>query len=124
MIATDTSALSSYLRGEKGPEVDRVDAVLSAGELVLPPVVVSEMLSSEVNIAALEALIQELDLLEIIEGYWHRAGHARRMLHSKGLKAKVGDALIAQSCIDHDVALITRDRDFRNFARHCGLKLA
>jgi hypothetical protein len=31
---------------------------------------------------------------------------------------------IAQSCIDADVKLITRDRDFRHFATHCGLKLA
>jgi predicted nucleic acid-binding protein len=36
----------------------------------------------------------------------------------------LGDALIAQSCIDHDVPLITRDTDFRHFAKHCGLKLA
>jgi predicted nucleic acid-binding protein len=42
----------------------------------------------------------------------------------KGLKAAVADALIAQSCIDNDVALITRDPDFRHFAKHCGLKLA
>jgi hypothetical protein len=41
----------------------------------------------------------------------------------KGLRAKTADALIAQSCIDHDVALIARDRDFRHFVRHCGLKL-
>jgi predicted nucleic acid-binding protein len=46
------------------------------------------------------------------------------MLHAKRLKAKVADTLIAQSCIDHDVALITRDGDFRHFAKHCGLKLA
>jgi len=32
--------------------------------------------------------------------------------------------LIAQACIDNDVALITRDADFRHFAKHCGLKLA
>ena len=26
--------------------------------------------------------------------------------------------------IDHDLPLITRDADFRHFAKHCGLKLA
>jgi predicted nucleic acid-binding protein len=40
------------------------------------------------------------------------------------LRARLPDALIAQSCIDHDVALITRDRDFRYFAKYCGLRLA
>jgi predicted nucleic acid-binding protein len=40
------------------------------------------------------------------------------------LLARLLDALIAQSCIDHDVMLIARDDDFRHFAKHCGLKLA
>jgi len=31
--------------------------------------------------------------------------------------------LIAQSCIDHHVPLITRDGDFRPFARYAGLTL-
>jgi hypothetical protein len=48
----------------------------------------------------------------------------RRVVLRKGCKARVGNALIAQSCIDHDIALITRDRDFRHFVAHCGLKLA
>jgi predicted nucleic acid-binding protein len=39
-------------------------------------------------------------------------------------KARVADVLIAQSCLDHAVALITRDRDFRNFARIARLRLA
>ncbi len=52
------------------------------------------------------------------------AGSARRLRKQKGLRAKIADTLIAQSCIDHDVALITRDGDFRHFAKHCGLKLA
>ncbi len=36
----------------------------------------------------------------------------------------LADALIAQSCIDHDVRLVTRDADFRHFARLGGLRLA
>ena len=40
------------------------------------------------------------------------------------VKAGLADSLIAQSCLDHDLALITRDRDFRHFARHAGLRLA
>jgi predicted nucleic acid-binding protein len=37
--------------------------------------------------------------------------------------ARLGDALIAQSCIDQGVALLTRDRDFRTFAETAGLDL-
>jgi predicted nucleic acid-binding protein len=92
--------------------------------LALPPIVVTEILSDSAGAALVERQIEQLTQLDLKEGYWTRAGHARRVLHQKGLRAKVADALIAQSCIDHDIALITRDRDFRHFAQHCGLRLA
>lgn len=57
-------------------------------------------------------------------GYWERAGANKRILKGLGLKCKIAEALVAQSCIGHDIALITRDGDFRHFAKHCKLKLA
>jgi predicted nucleic acid-binding protein len=38
-------------------------------------------------------------------------------------KARLGDALIAQCCIDHGIPLLTRDRDFRAFAEAASLDL-
>ncbi len=46
------------------------------------------------------------------------------MVKRSGCKAALGDALIAQACIDADVALLTRDTDFAAFAELGGLKLA
>jgi len=57
------------------------------------------------------------------DDYWERAGRARAILRKLKLKARTADALIAQSCIDHDVPLLTRDKDFEVYAKHCGLKL-
>ena len=59
-----------------------------------------------------------------MDGYWERAGRNRRMLIASGLRARTIDSLIAQSCIDANVELVTNDPDFRHFASHCGLKLA
>jgi predicted nucleic acid-binding protein len=42
---------------------------------------------------------------------------------AKRRKARLGDALIAQTCVDGGIALITRDRDFRVFAQAAGLHL-
>jgi hypothetical protein len=86
--------------------------------------VVTEILSDPAARPLLASPIEDLELLAIRDGYWQRAGDIRRILKQKGLRAKIVDALIAQSCIDYDVALITRDADFRHFAKHCGLKLA
>jgi predicted nucleic acid-binding protein len=38
-------------------------------------------------------------------------------------RPKLADALIAQSCIDANISLLTRDRDFAPFARYAELKL-
>ncbi len=124
MIAADTSSLIAYLAGETGKDVERISAAIDAAELHLPPVVITELLSDPRNMAVLEPKISSISMLEISPGYWNRAGKTRAALLARSLAAKVPDTLIAQSCIDHDVALITRDADFRHFAKHCGLKLA
>jgi predicted nucleic acid-binding protein len=38
-------------------------------------------------------------------------------------RPKIADTLIAQSCLDHDVPLITRDVDFKAFQKFAGLQL-
>lgn len=123
MIAADTSSLSALLAGESGVDVEKLFDALKDSSLVLPPAVLTEILSDPKS-AAITTKLESVALLEINEGFWRRAGEARAKLKSRGLKANVGDALIAQACIDHDVALITRDEDFRHFAKHCGLRLA
>jgi predicted nucleic acid-binding protein len=62
-------------------------------------------------------------LIEIGPGYWQRAGELRAKVLAKRRKARLGDALIAQSCIDGGVSLLTRDRDFRAFAEAARLDL-
>jgi len=124
VIAVDTSTLSALFAGEQGKDVDLLADGLARGDVRLPPVVLTEILSDPAAAKVLAPRLVDLELLDVSEGYWQRAGESRAKLRARGLKAKVVDALIAQSCIDHDVALITRDQDFRHFAKHCGLNLA
>jgi predicted nucleic acid-binding protein len=86
-------------------------------------VVLLEALSDPSAEKTIAHLTDKIPLLKVTEGYWARAAMTRRTILSHKLKAKLGDALVAQSCIDHDVPLITRDKDFRHYAKHCGLKL-
>lgn len=123
MIAADTSSLVAYLSGESGDDVDRIDAAIASGELHLPPPVLSELLTKS-DQSQIDELLSEIPLMDLRPGCWERAGQSRRVLRQSGLKAALADALIAQCCIDADVALIARDRDYRHFERLCGLKLA
>ena len=104
--------------------MDALDTALAPrNQAHLPPTVICELLSVPCA-AEIESLILALPRLGILDGYWERAGHLRRRLHAEGRKAALADTLIAQSCLDHDVALLTRDRDFSAFARLGGLTLA
>ncbi|MEK7381699.1 MAG: PIN domain-containing protein [Elusimicrobiota bacterium] len=122
MIAADTSAWLDYSKGvESGPS-RRLEQSLSEGTLVLPLPVLFEVLSGPGLTQDAEKFIRELPRLAAKPGYWERAGELRRVLLKKGLKARAMDCLIAQNCIDHDVALIAADLDYRHFAK-MGLKL-
>lgn len=52
------------------------------------------------------------------------SGLLRATILRTGRRAKLADSLIAQSCLDHQATLITRDRDFSVFASLAGLRLA
>ncbi|HUO83706.1 MAG TPA: PIN domain-containing protein [Thermoanaerobaculia bacterium] len=122
LIAIDTSALRRFLSGESGRDVDLVRTAVAEGRGVLPPVVLCEALSDPNLPAGLAEDLSALPILDIEQGFWFRAGMLRSRLIKAGYKAKLADVLIAQTCIDHGVALISNDRDFRHFTRH-GLKL-
>jgi len=70
MIAADTSALSFFLRGEIDPAADKLAAALAAGDLILPPVVITEILSDQSSAKLIESIITEIAVLDIKEGYW------------------------------------------------------
>jgi hypothetical protein len=124
MLAVDSSSFIAYIDGVDGSDVEALDGALASGQIVLPPVVLTEVLSQPGLPESHRRRLLAIPVLEPDPGYWTRAAASRSVLIARRLRARLADALIAQSCIDHDVALITRDRDFRHFAKHCGLKLA
>jgi len=123
MIALDTSSMIAFLSGKRGNDAEAVGVAFRLHQAVFPPVVVTELLSDPTLQERVALLIRSVPALEIRAGYWERAGKLRAMLLGRGLRARLADTLIAQSCLDHDVPLVTRDGDFRHFARHAGLRL-
>lgn len=121
MIAVDTSSFIAYLSGEKGKDVDALELAFQQKQAVFPPPVLCELLSDSRLPKSVVSLIKDVPLLPIIEGFWERAGFLRSKLISKGRKARLADTLVAQTCIDHGISLITRDLDFRCFAKEAGL---
>ncbi len=123
MIAADTSVLIDYFQGKETVQAAKLDEILISHSLVLPAPVLVEILSDSFLPKKFIEKILELPLLKPTEDFWVRAGLNRAKLISKKLKARLADTLIAQSCIDYKVPLITCDTDFRHFVKYCGLVL-
>jgi predicted nucleic acid-binding protein len=124
VIAVDTSSWSAFLEGKQGPDVEALEQALEHGNVVLPPVVLSELLSSPKLPGEAAKLFANVPLLEVGSGYWERAGRLRAKVLAQGFRARLADTLIAQTCIDHRVPLVTRDDDFRHFVSLGGLRLS
>jgi len=126
MIAVDSSSWIAFFSEQESPGDDTalVESALADHQACLPPVVLTELLSAPDLPRPLAALLTALPLLEQLDGFWERAGRLRAKLIARKHRARLADALIAQSCIDHQVRLVTRDDDFRHFARLGGLRLA
>ena len=83
----------------------------------------TEILSDPILSSEVSETLSELPLIEVGPGYWQRAGELRAKVLAKRRKARLDDALIAQSCMDRGIPLLTRGRDFRAFAGAAGLDL-
>ena len=123
MIGVDASTLLAFLRDEKGGDVAALANALHHGEIVLPPMVVTKILSEENLDDLLVAKLVSLPVIELTPGYWARAGQTRAHLKTRGVKAKLPETLIVQACLDHDIGFITRDKAYAPYAEHCGLRL-
>ena len=118
MIAVDTSTWIAFLQGDGGEDAELLDRALEDRQVLMVPVVLTEVLSDPRLSSEVAQTLSELPLIEVGPGYWQRAGELRAKV-----LARLGDALIAQSCMDRGIPLLTRDRDFRAFADAAGLDL-
>lgn len=123
MIAVDTSTWIAFFEGATGEDTRLLDEALANRQLVMVPAVLVELLSDPQLPADLLEMLCDIPLVEPTPGFWQRAGILRAKVLGQGRKARLGDALVAQCCIDGDIRLITRDRDFQAFAAAAGLRL-
>ena len=106
-----------------GDDADLLDRALQDRQVLMVPVVLTEVLSDPKLPSDVSQTLTELPLISVEPGYWQRAGELRAKVLAKRRKARLGDALIAQCCIDPGIPLLTRDRDFRAFAEAASLDL-
>jgi predicted nucleic acid-binding protein len=125
MIAADTSTWVAFL-DKPATEDDTLllRKALQEQQLLMIPVVLTELLSDPHLPRALASGLLAVPLIRIDAGFWQRTGILRAKVLAKGRRARLADSLIAQTCLDEGIPLITRDRDFRAFAEVSQLQLS
>jgi len=123
MICLDTSSIIAYLQGVEGKDVTLIDHALLDQIAVFSPVTIAELLSAPNLSSTLRETLMAIPMLAIQEGFWERTGLLRAKILAKGFKAKLADTLIAQTCLDHQIPLVTRDQDFQIFKKLTKLHL-
>lgn len=130
-LFVDTSVWSLALRRDRPRdtlEVRRLRAALEGGELVVTTGhVIQELLQGfrgpKTPTAILDGFSALPCLMPEVRDHVEAAG-LRTRCRRKGVQIGTIDALIAQLCINHELALLTTDRDFERIARHTPLLLA
>src|ERR1700736_1061905 len=123
MIAADTSTWIAFLEGDQGEDAQLLDKALADRQVLMIPVVLTELLSDPQLPSEVGETLAGVPMIEIEAGYWQRAGALRAKVLLRRRKARLGDALVAQSCVDRGIPLLTRDRDFRAFLDAASLSL-
>lgn len=122
-VIVDSSIWIAYLAGSMASEVEKATA---AGDLVMSPLVVAEILSGDIAPHAREVfgeLLQDYPIHATPLAHWIAVGGLRRMLRSHGINVTVPDAHVAQCALDLDATLLARDEIFAKIAEHTPLRL-
>lgn len=129
-ILVDTSVWSLALRRDgdaKEPEVQALkDALLGDDTVVTTGLVLQELLQGFAGPKAQTQIVQRFTALPLLQP--DRDDHAaaagiRNICRRAGIQIGTIDAVLAQLCIRHELALLTTDKDFTLASRHCPLHI-
>jgi predicted nucleic acid-binding protein len=126
VIVVDTSVWIDFLNGRNAPHVRRLRAILGVQEIIVGDLMLCEVLQgldSERTARRVESLLRRFEIVSMAgEAIAVAAAYNFRSLRKRGVTVrKTIDLLIGTWCIEHRVALLHNDSDFRPMASHLGL---
>jgi predicted nucleic acid-binding protein len=126
----DTSVWSLAFRRDTEsltPQVAALQGALSGGESVVTTgLILQELLQGFSGARARKDLVQRFAALPLLvpdRRDYIDAADLRNLCRRSGVRLGTIDALLAQLCIRHDLAMLTTDGDFLLAAEHCTLKV-
>ena len=130
-LLVDTSVWSLALRRNQElivAEVEFLKKALTDGDAIyITGIVLQELLQGFSGAKDQTKIIERFQSLRLLSPSVEThiaAAQLRNTCRRAGVQLGTVDALLAQLCIEHDLALLTADRDFSYAAKHVPLRLA
>jgi predicted nucleic acid-binding protein len=120
MLVVDSSVWIDFFNDADHPAVEMLASLLEQGEvrIVVPDLVFFEVLRGFRQEHSYRAAKRLLESLELVDASDIRLAEAAAQHYRRGGI----DVLVASFCIEHDYALLHRDRDFQAFESLRGLR--
>jgi predicted nucleic acid-binding protein len=129
-LFVDTSVWSLVFRRDAPgarPEAGRlIRAIESGEELIATGLVLQELLQGFSGPRDRTRIVERFAAVPLLvpdRRDYVEAAELRNECRRGGVQIGTIDALLAELCIRHDLAMLTVDQDFRRIARHCALEL-
>lgn len=130
-LFVDTSVWSLALRRDASTEIAAVEilkeSLLAGKTVVTTGIVIQELLQGFAGPKDRKHIIERFQALPLLQPDRQThiaAAELRNKCRRSGVQLGTIDALIAQLCIEHDLELLTTDKDFVFAAKHVRLRLA
>lgn len=130
MIVVDSSVWVDFFKGSPSGERDTLRQLIrqTPSHVVVPDLVLYEVLCGFRDERQKRQATDAFQVLNCVQGLdlpgAERAAQRYRELRAKGITIRSAiDVMLASFCIDRDLVLLQRDRDFLPFAEHFGLRL-
>lgn len=130
MIVVDSSVWVDFFKGAPSGERDTLRQLIrqAPSQVIVPDLVLYEVLCGFRDERQKRQALDAFRALQCVNGLdvpgAERAAQRYRDLRAKGITVRSNiDVMLASFCIDRDLVLLQRDRDFLPFAEHFGLRL-
>jgi predicted nucleic acid-binding protein len=129
-LLVDTSVWSLAFRRDvesTAPEVKSLRAAIGGGDsIVTTGLILQELLQGFAGPRARKDIVQRFAALPLLapdRRDYIDAAELRNRCRRSGVQLGTIDALLAQLCIRHDLAILTTDGDFSMAEKHCALNV-
>jgi len=127
-MIVDTTVWADYFNGVESRHSGRLDRALAEEEdVAILPLIIAEVLQgfrTETGFLKAKDLLLGLPVLVPSLECHVEAARLFRRLRGRGITVRgTIDCIIAQTCLEHDAELLSRDTDFRRIADNTKLKL-